>query len=72
MIIKIKVKTTSGKQEIVKIDEDEYNVYLKSPPENNKANLELIGLIAKYFNTNHHNIRIKRGLKSRDKILEIL
>ena len=71
MIISIKVKPKSGKQEVIKIDDNSYLVYLKSEAENNKANIELIDLVAKYFNTSHNNIKIKRGLRSRNKELEI-
>ena len=67
MIIKVKVRPSSGKQEIKKKD-DFYNVRLKSPPENNKANLELINLLKKYFGK---EIRIKGGKSSRTKYLEI-
>ncbi|MEK6873763.1 MAG: DUF167 domain-containing protein [Nanoarchaeota archaeon] len=72
MIISVKVKPKSGKQEMIKIDDNMYLVYLKSEPEDNKANIELISLVSKYFNTNHSNVIIKRGLRSRNKILEVL
>ena len=68
MIIKVKVKTNSGKQEIVKNDNG-YVVYLESFPENNKANLELIKLLKKHFKK---SVKIKSGLTSRNKIIEII
>ena len=67
MIIKVKVKTNSGKQEIVKNDNG-YVVYLESFPENNKANLELIKLLKKHFKK---SVKIKSSLTSRNKIIEI-
>jgi len=72
MIIEVKVKSRSGRQEIVEVGENNYLAYLKSEAENNKANLELINLTAKYFNTPYGSIRIKRGLRSKNKVLEIL
>ena len=42
MILKIKVKPNSKKQEIEKISETEYKINLKSFPEDNKANIELL------------------------------
>jgi len=49
MIIKVKVKPHSGKQDVVKKGDD-YMVYLKSQPEDGKANIELIKLLKKHFN----------------------
>jgi len=67
-MIKIKVKPNSGKQEVVKVFENEYAVSLKKPAENNKANIELIKLLKKHFGK---NIKIIKGLKSKNKIVEI-
>jgi len=71
MIIKIKVKPRSSEQKIIKISEKEYLVYLKAPPENNKANIELITLVAKYFKVPSSNVRIKAGMISRKKLVEV-
>ncbi len=68
MRIKVKVKPRSGKQEIVKIEEDNYLVYLKNSPEDNKANIELLNFLKKYF---RKKIKIVRGAKNKNKILEI-
>lgn len=68
MIIKIKVYPNSGKEEIFKIKEDFYKVYLKKPAENNKANIELIKVLKKHF---HQNVNIIKGIRSKDKIIQI-
>lgn len=70
MIIKIKVKPNSSKQEIVKINEDEYSVYLKEKAERNKANIELMNLLARYFKVPVSKIFI-RGRTSRQKLVEV-
>jgi uncharacterized protein (TIGR00251 family) len=67
MKIYVKVKPSSGKQEIIR-DGDSYVVSLKSPPEDNKANIELVKLLHDYFKS---KVRIKSGLTSRNKIIEI-
>ena len=67
MKIKIRVRPNSGRREIVKIDEG-YVVYLKSAPEKNKANAELINLLRRYFNK---PVKLKSGLTSKNKIIEI-
>ncbi len=67
MIIYVRVKPSSGKQEIIR-DGDSYIVYLKSRPEDNKANVELLKLLHNYFKS---GVRIKSGLTSRNKIIEV-
>ena len=68
MIIKIKVITNSKNQNVEKINAEEYIINLKKPPENNKANLELIKLLKNHFKK---DIKIIRGLKSKNKIVKI-
>ena len=69
MKIKVNVKTNKNKQEIQKIDENSYIINLKSSPIENKANKELIKLFSKELKL---RVKIKKGLKSREKILEII
>ena len=67
MKLKIKVKPNSGRQEIIK-DKEHYIVYLKSVPEKNKANMELIKLLKEYFDK---EVKISSGFISRNKVVEI-
>ena len=67
MKLKIKVKPNSKEQGIEK-KEDYYLVKLKSAPENNKANVELLKLLKKYFKS---DVKIKSGFSSRNKIIEL-
>ena len=70
MIINVAVKPGSAEQEISKTDDRTFVIRLKSRAENNKANIELVKLLAKYFNTQQKNILIAKGKKSRKKIVE--
>ena len=67
-MIKVKVKPNSKKQEIIEINENELIVFLKHPAFNNKANIELIKLLKKYFSK---EVKIIKGLKSKYKIVEL-
>jgi len=67
-MIKVKVKPSSGRQSIEKKGET-YLINVKSHPENNKANIEVIKLLEKYFKK---SVKIKSGLTSRNKIVEII
>lgn len=66
--LEIHVIPSSGREEI-----KDYNgtlkLYLKAVPDKNKANLELIRFIKKEFSL---DVRILRGEKSRNKLLEII
>ena len=62
----IKVKTQSRKSEIQELD-GKYIAFLKSPPEDGKANVELIKIATKYFGK---AARIVMGKTSKNKVLE--
>ena len=67
MIIEVKVSPGRKKQEIEKVG-SAYKVSLKEKAEDNKANIALLKLLKKYFNS---EVRIIKGLKSRNKIVRI-
>lgn len=71
MIIHVKVKPSSGKKEVESFGDNRYLVYLKEPPENDRANIELINLLSKHFGTPHSMIKIKTGRHDNNKTLEI-
>lgn len=69
MKIKIKVKPSSGREEVEKVTDYEYKVYLKKPAQDGKANEELLKLLKKCFGK---KCKIVRGVRSRDKVVEIM
>ncbi len=71
MIIRVKVRCNSDKQTIEKVGENEFFVYLTEKAEKNKANKELINILAKEFKVDFRTIKIKNP-KSREKIIEVL
>jgi len=46
-------------------------VYLTAPPVEGKANDALLDALAEHFNIKRRQIRILRGMKGRDKVVEI-
>jgi uncharacterized protein len=68
---KVKVKPNAKQQKIEEQSDGSLNVHLKSPPVDGKANEELIKLIAEKFNVPKSFIRIKSGVSSRQKLVEI-
>mgnify|MGYP001584088550 CR=1 FL=1 len=71
MIINIKVKLSSKESGVAKVSDNTYFVKVISDPIYGKANSEAIKLLAKYFNTPQSNIKIIKGLKSKNKIVEV-
>ena len=65
--IKLKVKPNSKKTEILRKENNEIVLAVKSPAENNKANLEIIKFFSRKLKT---KIMIAKGLKSRNKIID--
>ena len=68
MKIEVKVKPNSGKQEIEKLSDSKYLVCLKSQPEHNKSNIELLKLLKKQFKK---PVKILRGKTSKNKVVKI-
>jgi hypothetical protein len=68
--IKVKVKIGSKKEEVIKKD-NTYYVYTNSPTRENRANISVIELLSDYFDIPKSYITIKRGYRSKTKIIEI-
>ncbi len=71
MIIHVKVKPNSSKNEVESFGDNRYLVYVKEPPENNKANLALIKILSKELGVPQKSLEIKFGKSSHEKIVEI-
>jgi len=71
MIIEIKVTPGSKKQTIEKKD-NIYKITTLNIPQKGKVNKELIEIISSYFDVSKNQVHIKHGLKSRNKIIEII
>jgi uncharacterized protein YggU (UPF0235/DUF167 family) len=72
MILHIRARPNSSEIKIEKFGENRYLVFLKSPAENNEANIELLKVMGKYLGIPSTKIKIISGLLSKDKILEII
>ncbi len=68
MKIKVSVRANSSREDIIEGDDGKYKVYLKKRAVDNKANLELVKFLKKYF---RHNVKILKGHTSKNKLLEI-
>ena len=69
MIIRVKVHSGSRKEEVLKLSEDEFEIWIKERPVDGKANESILKLFKKYFK---FPVKIIKGFKSKNKILELI
>lgn len=70
MRLNLKVIPNAKQNKIVE-ESGRIKVYLTAPPVEGKANKALIEFLSEHFKVKKNQIRIVRGEKSRDKVLEI-
>lgn len=70
--IKVKVHANSRQERLVRISDEEYEVWLSKPAIEGKANIQLISILAGYFNVPKSGISIVKGHKSNRKIVSII
>jgi len=69
MILKIRVRPKSSRN-LVKEEAGGIKVYLTKPAVDGLANSQLIELLAKYLRVKKYQLKIIKGDKSRDKLVE--
>ncbi len=67
--VKVKIHPNSSRQQVVRVKENEYEVWIKETPLQGKANQALERLLKKHFNK---QCKIVFGFKSRKKVVEII
>ena len=72
MKINVIVKPNSKKAEVEKIDEENYKIKVNAPASEGEANKRLIEILSEHFNVSKSSIRILKGFKNRNKIVEII
>jgi hypothetical protein len=72
MKINVKAKPNSKEEKIEKINETDYVIFVKEPPEKGKANEAIRNALAIYFKISSARVKIVAGYSSRSKIIEIL
>ena len=72
MRINVKAKPSSREEKVEKIDDKNFVVSVKEPPEKGKANEAIRNALAVYFKTGSSRVKIVSGYSSRNKIIEII
>lgn len=71
MKIFVKIKPNSKIEKIKKIDSSHFEVWIKEPPQEGRANKRLIQLMSGYFKVSKQRISIIAGETSKNKILQV-
>jgi uncharacterized protein (TIGR00251 family) len=72
MRINVKAKPSAREEKVEKIDDQNFVVSVKEPPEKGKANEAIRNALAIYFKTGSSCVKIVSGYSSRNKIIEII
>jgi uncharacterized protein (TIGR00251 family) len=70
MILNVRVIPKASRN-LVKKENNDYKVYLTKPARDNLANDQLIDLLAEYLKIKKYQLKIIKGEKSRNKLVEI-
>lgn len=71
MIYRVTVKPGTSQEKVVETSENELTIYLRAKPHDGEANAALIKLLSKHFHIAKSNITIKKGAKSKQKLITI-
>jgi hypothetical protein len=71
MEISVKLHPKSSKREIKKVSNSEYEIYVRSVPTKNAANMEMIEVVSEHFKVPKSKIVVTKGSRSKQKILSI-
>lgn len=71
MRVKVKIITNSSQAEIIPQPDGDLKIKVKSAPVDNKANIEMIKLLAKYYKVSPSQISIIRGKTAKNKLIKV-
>ncbi|HNP79232.1 MAG TPA: DUF167 domain-containing protein [Candidatus Pacearchaeota archaeon] len=71
MFIKVKSIPCSKKEEIIKKDEDSFEIKIKEKPERGEANKRIKEILANYFKISLSKVILIKGAKQKSKIFSI-
>ncbi len=72
MILRVRAKPKSKVECVKEIEKDLYEVAVKEPPEDGKANERIIELLAEHFGVSKSKVKLLKGYTSRLKVFEII
>lgn len=71
MKINVRIKPNARRSKVEKTEQG-YTVYVNEPPIENRANIALVESLSDHFDVPKSRIKIVAGLKSKNKVVEIV
>ncbi len=71
MLISVKVIPNARRVEVKELSEGNYKVYLTAKAQKGSANKQLLEVLAEFFRTPKSRIKIIKGEKDRNKVVQI-
>ena len=71
MRLRVRVTPHSSREKIVESGSGAWRIFVRETPEDGKANERLCELIAKRFHVAKSHVRILKGYRHRDKLIEV-
>ena len=71
MKIFVKVRPWAKEEKIEKVDENQFEVWVKEPPVKGQANKAVCRVVADFFNLPISNVQIAAGHTSKNKIISL-
>jgi uncharacterized protein (TIGR00251 family) len=70
VVLNVRVVPRSSREKVVK-EEGRHKVYLTQPAQDGRANAQLIALLSAYLKIKKYQLKIIKGEKSRDKLVQV-
>jgi len=71
MLVKVKAFPEAGKEETIRKDKNSFEIWVKEKPQQGRANRAVIRKLSEFLKIPQDKIRIIKGFKQRNKIIEI-
>lgn len=71
MRITVHAKPNSDERKIKKMDDNLYKVWTKEPAKDNKANFDILNIIAEHFHIPASSVKLLGGRTSKNKVFKI-
>jgi len=68
----VHVKANASESKIEDFGDNRFLVYVKSAPENNEANIEMLKMLGKHLGIPSTKLRITLGATSKEKVVEVV
>ena len=72
MKITVQVKANAKQEKVEKKSDQEFVLWVREPATEDKANIAVIKALSKYFEIAKSRISIIKGLKNKNKVIEII